>query len=46
MFMVGALVRAGKFRRDTLDRWAADEYAMQPNDVIDSVAELPELFGL
>jgi HAD superfamily hydrolase (TIGR01450 family) len=44
--MVGVLVRTGKFRQDTLDRWAADEYAMQPNHVIDSVAVLPELLGL
>jgi HAD superfamily hydrolase (TIGR01450 family) len=44
--MIGVLVRTGKFRQDTLDRWAADEYAMQPNHVIDSVADLPELLGL
>ena len=44
--MVGVLVRTGKFRQDTLDRWAADEFAMQPNHVIDSVADLPELLGL
>jgi HAD superfamily hydrolase (TIGR01450 family) len=44
--MVGVLVRTGKFRQDTLDRWAADEFAMQPNNVIDSVADLPELLGL
>ena len=44
--MVGVLVRTGKFRQDTLDRWAADEYAMQPNHVIDSVADLPGLLGL
>lgn len=44
--MTGVLVRTGKFRQDTLDRWAADEFAMQPNHVIDSVAELPELLGL
>ena len=41
--MTGVLVRTGKFRQDTLDRWAADEFAMQPNHVIDSVADLPEL---
>ncbi|PRC53149.1 TIGR01458 family HAD-type hydrolase, partial [Mycobacterium sp. ITM-2017-0098] len=29
-----------------LDRWAADEFAMQPNHVIGSVADLPELLGL
>lgn len=44
--MAGVLVRTGKFRQDTLDRWAADEFAMQPNFVIDSVADLPELLGL
>jgi HAD superfamily hydrolase (TIGR01450 family) len=44
--MTGVLVRTGKFRQDTLDRWAADEFAMQPNNVIDSVADLPELLGL
>src|ERR1700704_323454 len=44
--MVGVLVRTGKFRQDTLDRWAADEFAMQPNHVIESVADLPELLGL
>jgi HAD superfamily hydrolase (TIGR01450 family) len=44
--MTGVLVRTGKFRQDTLDRWAADEFAMQPNHVIESVAELPELLGL
>jgi HAD superfamily hydrolase (TIGR01450 family) len=44
--MQGVLVRTGKFRQDTLDRWAADEFAMQPNYVIDSVADLPELLGL
>jgi HAD superfamily hydrolase (TIGR01450 family) len=43
--MTGVLVRTGKFRQDTLDRWAADEFAMQPNHVIDSVAGLPELLG-
>ncbi len=41
--MTGVLVRTGKFRQDTLDRWAADEFAMQPNHVIDSVADLPGL---
>jgi HAD superfamily hydrolase (TIGR01450 family) len=44
--MTGVLVRTGKFRQDTLERWAADEFAMQPNHVIDSVADLPELLGL
>ena len=44
--MTGVLVRTGKFRQDTLDRWAADEYAMQPNHVIDSVADLPGLLGI
>ena len=38
--MTGVLVRTGKFRQDTLDRWAANEFAMQPNYVIDSVADL------
>ncbi|AKS30684.1 HAD-IIA family hydrolase [Mycolicibacterium goodii] len=44
--MTGVLVRTGKFRQSTLDRWAADEFAMQPNYVIDSVADLPALLGL
>lgn len=44
--MTGVLVRTGKFRQDTLDRWTADEFAMQPNHVIGSVADLPELLGL
>jgi HAD superfamily hydrolase (TIGR01450 family) len=44
--MEGVLVRTGKFRQDTLDRWTADEYAMQPNHVIDSVADIPGLLGL
>jgi HAD superfamily hydrolase (TIGR01450 family) len=44
--MTGVLVRTGKFRQSTLDRWAADEFAMQPNYVIDSVADLPTLLGL
>ncbi|MUL81808.1 MULTISPECIES: HAD-IIA family hydrolase [unclassified Mycolicibacterium] len=44
--MAGVLVRTGKFRQSTLDRWATDEFAMQPNYVIDSVADLPELLGL
>ena len=44
--MTGVLVRTGKFRQDTLSRWAADEFAMQPNHVIDSVADLPGLLGL
>ena len=44
--MTGVLVRTGKFRKETLDRWAADEFAMQPNHVLDSVADLPRLLGL
>lgn len=44
--MAGVLVRTGKFRQATLDRWATDEFAMQPNHVIDSVADLPALLGL
>lgn len=44
--MTGVLVRTGKFRQDTLDRWAADEFAMQPNHVIDSVSDLPSLLDL
>ena len=44
--MTGVLVRTGKFRQNTLDRWRADEFAMQPNHVIDSVADLPKLLKL
>jgi HAD superfamily hydrolase (TIGR01450 family) len=44
--MTGVLVRTGKFRQDILDRWAADEFAMQPNHVIDSVADLPAALKL
>lgn len=44
--MTGVLVRTGKFRQDTLDRWAADEFTMQPNHVVDSVVDLPALLGL
>lgn len=44
--MTGVLVRTGKFRQNTLDRWAADEFAMQPSHVIESVAGLPKLLGL
>ena len=44
--MTGVLVRTGKFRQDTLDRWAADEFAMQPNYVIDSVVDMPALLDL
>ncbi len=44
--MTGVLVRTGKFRQDTLDRWAADEFVMQPNHVVDSVADLPGLLDL
>lgn len=43
--MTGVLVRTGKFRQDTLDRWAADQYAMQPAYVVDSVADLPPLLS-
>ncbi|MFN8067618.1 MAG: HAD-IIA family hydrolase [Mycolicibacterium insubricum] len=43
--MTGVLVRTGKFRQQTLDRWTADQFAMAPNHVIDSVADLPELLG-
>ncbi|MGL4306367.1 MAG: HAD-IIA family hydrolase [Mycobacteriaceae bacterium] len=41
--MTGVLVRTGKFRQDTLDRWAQDQYSLQPHHVIDSVADLPAL---
>jgi HAD superfamily hydrolase (TIGR01450 family) len=44
--MTGVLVRTGKFRPDILDRWAADEFAMQPNHVIDSVADLAAVLQL
>ena len=44
--MTGVLVRTGKFAQDALNRWAADEFAMQPNHVIDSVADLPALLDL
>ena len=44
--MTGVLVRTGKFRQHTLDRWAADEFAMQANHVIGSVDDLPALLGL
>lgn len=44
--MTGVLVRTGKFRQETLDRWAADDFAMQPDHVIDSVADLPGLLDL
>ncbi len=44
--MTGVLVRTGKFRQDTLDRWSADEFAMQPDYVLDSVADLPAVLGL
>jgi HAD superfamily hydrolase (TIGR01450 family) len=43
--MTGVLVRTGKFGQETLDRWAADEFAVQPHHVIDSVADLPELLA-
>jgi hypothetical protein len=39
-------VRTGRFRPETLDRWAANEFSMQPNHVIDSVADLPGLLDL
>jgi len=42
--MTGVLVRTGKFSQASLDRWAADEFAMQPDHVVDSVADLPDLF--
>lgn len=41
--MTGVLVRTGKFSQESLDRWAADEFAMQPGHVVDSVADLPGL---
>jgi ribonucleotide monophosphatase NagD (HAD superfamily) len=44
--MTGVLVRTGKFRQPALDRWATDQFAMQPDHVIDSVADLPALLGL
>ena len=44
--MTGVLVRTGKFSQQSLDRWAADEFAMQPDHVIDSVADLPALLDL
>jgi HAD superfamily hydrolase (TIGR01450 family) len=44
--MTGVLVRTGKFRQDILDRWAADEFAMQPSQVIDSVADLPAVLDV
>jgi HAD superfamily hydrolase (TIGR01450 family) len=44
--MTGVLVRTGKFRQEAVDRWAADQFAMQPDHVIDSVADLPGLLGL
>jgi hypothetical protein len=34
------------FRQDTLNRWAANEFARQPDYVIDLVADLPGLLGL
>lgn len=40
--MTGVLVRTGKFRQGTLDRWATEEYAMQPNNVSD----LPNPYAL
>jgi HAD superfamily hydrolase (TIGR01450 family) len=44
--MTGVLVRTGKFRQDTLDRWLADSSATRPDHVIDSVTDLPQLLGL
>lgn len=44
--MTGVLVRTGKFRQETVDRWAADQSADQPDHVIDSVADLPRLLGV
>ncbi|MGA9870961.1 MAG: HAD-IIA family hydrolase [Rhodococcus sp. (in: high G+C Gram-positive bacteria)] len=41
--MTGVLVRTGKFRQDVLDRRAKKEFGLQPNHVIGSVADLPEL---
>ena len=31
---------------DTLDRWARDEFAMQPDHVIDTVADLRKVLGI
>jgi len=44
--MTGVLVRTGKFRIEAVNRWAADQFAMQPDHIIDSVADLPGLLGL
>lgn len=44
--MTGVLVRSGKFRHETLDRWAADQSVAQPDHVLDSVADLPVLLGV
>ncbi len=44
--MTGVLVRTGKFRQDTLDRWTADPAAAKPDHVVDSVADLPEFLEL
>ncbi|MBN8211257.1 HAD hydrolase-like protein, partial [Bacillus sp. NTK071] len=44
--MTGVLVKTGKFRTDTLDRWARDEFAMQPDHVIDTVADLRTVLGI
>ncbi|MDI9930354.1 HAD-IIA family hydrolase [Rhodococcus sp. IEGM 1354] len=41
--MTGVLVRTGKFRQDVLDRRITDEFAMEPDHVIDSVADLPDV---
>lgn len=43
--MTGVLVRTGKFRQQTLDRWLAGASATRPHHVIDSVAGLPPLLG-
>jgi HAD superfamily hydrolase (TIGR01450 family) len=44
--MTGVLVKTGKFRHDTLRRWARDEFAMQPDHVIDTVADLRKVLGI
>ncbi|OZC78138.1 TIGR01458 family HAD-type hydrolase [Rhodococcus sp. 06-462-5] len=43
--MTGVLVRTGKFRQDVLDRRITDEFAMEPDHVIDSVADLPDVLS-
>ena len=44
--MTGVLVKTGKFREDVLERWARDEFAMQPDHVIDTIADLPGVLGI